>query len=49
MHVTYMLFDIQLFRETSEKSTQVHATRPKGSMGRSTELLHMLNVNTNAI
>ena len=35
----------QLFRETSEKNTQVHATGPKGSMGRSIEQLHMLNTN----
>ena len=26
-----------------KKSTKVHATRPKGSMGRSIELLHVLN------
>ena len=37
---------IQLFPEKlSEKSTKVHATRPKGSMGRSIELLHVLNTN----
>ena len=28
-----------------KKSTKVHATRPKGSMGRSKELLHVLNSN----
>ena len=38
--------DIQLFRERlSGKSTKVHTTRPKGSMGRSIELLHVLNTN----
>ena len=29
----------------SDKSTHVHATRPKGSVGRSRELLHVLNIN----
>ena len=33
---------VQLFLERlSKKSTQVHATRPKGSMGTSIELLHV--------
>ena len=36
-------------RKVVKKSTQMHMTRPKGSMGRSTELLHVLNVNTNEI
>ena len=39
---------IQLFQERlSKESTQVHATRPKDSMGRSIEILRVLNVNTN--
>ena len=39
-------FSIQLFRETlSEKSTKLHKPIPKGSMGRSIELLHVLNTN----
>ena len=38
------LWCIQLFRERlSEKSTKVHATRPKSSMGKIVELLHVLN------
>ena len=42
----YFAVYIQPFRETlSEKSTQVRAIRPKGSMGRSIELLHVLNTN----
>ncbi len=32
-------------KRLSEKSTKVHATRPTGSMGRSRELLHVLNTN----
>ena len=36
----------QLFRETlSEKSTKLHKSIPKGSMGRRIELLHVLNTN----
>ena len=35
---------IQLFRERlSEKSTQLHSSRPKDSMDRSIEQLHVLN------
>ncbi len=37
---------IQLIRERlSENSTKVHATRRKGNMGRSRELLHVLSTN----
>ena len=32
-------------RKVIGKSAKVHATRPKGSMGRSIELLHVLNTN----
>ena len=49
LEINFLVFqnkDIQLFRETlSQKSAQVHATRPKGSMGTNIELLHMLNTN----
>lgn len=39
-------FRIQLFRGTlSEECTQVQAARLKSSMGRSIELLHVLNDN----
>ena len=43
--LSYIMY-IQLFRERlSEKSTKVHATRPKGGLGRNVELLHVLNTN----